>query len=81
MDIADLTVGSGVRVADLALPAGVTTDLPPDELVVVAQVSRAAIELEAEEAAAAEAEEGAEAGAEAGTAGGEGRRPRASEEG
>ncbi len=80
VDIADLTVGSGVRVSDLALPAGVTTDLPPDELVVVAQVSRAAIELEAQEAAAAEAEEGSEAGAEAGTAGGEGSSASASEE-
>jgi large subunit ribosomal protein L25 len=64
VDITDLVVGSGVRVADLALPAGVTTDVPPDELVVVAQVSRAALEMEAEEAAAAaEAEEGAEGGA------------------
>lgn len=65
MDIADLTVGSGVRVGDLDLPSGVTTDVPPDELVVVAQLSRAALELEAEEAAA-EAEEGAEAGPEGG---------------
>jgi hypothetical protein len=54
-----------VRVGDLALPGGVTTDVSPDELVVVAQLSRAALELEAEEAAA-EAEEG-----EAGTEGGE----------
>ncbi len=65
VDIADLTVGSGVRVGDLDLPSGVTTDVPPDELVVVAQLSRAALELEAEEAAA-EAEEGAEAGPEGG---------------
>jgi large subunit ribosomal protein L25 len=66
VDITELTVGSGVRVGDLTLPRGVTTDLPDDELIVVAQVSRAALEVEAEEAAAAaEAEEGAEAGAEA----------------
>jgi large subunit ribosomal protein L25 len=65
VDISDLTVGSGVRVGDLPLPTGVTTDIPADELIVVAQLSRAALELEAEEeAAAAEAEEGAQAGAE-----------------
>jgi large subunit ribosomal protein L25 len=77
VDIADLTVGTGVRVADLALPTGVTTDVSPDELVVLASISRAALEMEAEEAAAAaeaEAEEGAEGGAEgdAGEAGGAG---------
>ena len=47
MDISDLTVGAGVRVGELALPEGVTTDLPPEELVVLASVTRAAIEEEA----------------------------------
>lgn len=77
LDISDLTVGNGVRVADLALPNGVTTDLPADELVVVASLSRAAIEgeeeAEGEEGAEGEAAEAGGTGAEAsGTAAGEG---------
>ncbi len=66
VDISDLTVGTGVRVGDLPLPEGVTTDLPPDELVVLASVTRAAIE---EEREAAEGEEGAEGEGEGGAAG------------
>lgn len=58
--ISDLTVGDTVRVADLDLPSGVTTEVDPDDPVVVAQVSRATIEAEALEA---EAEEAAEAAA------------------
>src|SRR5262249_3287635 len=46
VDISGLTVGEAVRVSDLALPSGVTTDVSPDEPVVLATVSRAAIELE-----------------------------------
>lgn len=57
VDISELTVGQGVRVADLDLPEGVTTDTPPDELVVLASLSRAAIEDEV-----AAGEEGAEGG-------------------
>ncbi len=79
VDIAGLTVGGGVRVDELTLPRGVTTDVAPDELIVVAQLSRAALEIEEEEAAAAaEAEEAAEgapeAEGEAGEAGGAGGR-------
>ena len=63
VDISALTVGDGIRVGDLTLPSGVTTDVPPDDVVVLATVSRAAVELEEAEAAeAAEAE--AAAGAE-----------------
>jgi large subunit ribosomal protein L25 len=57
VDISELTVGQGVRVADLDLPEGVTTDTPQEELVVLASLSRAAIEDEV-----AAGEEGAEGG-------------------
>ena len=68
VDISDLTVGTAVRVGDLPLPEGVTTDVAPDELVVLASVTRAAIE---EEREVAEGEEGAEGEGEgAGDAGG-----------
>src|SRR3984957_18469924 len=56
VDISELTIGEGVRVSDLALPEGVTTDTNPDELVVLASATRAAVE----EEAASEGEEGAE---------------------
>jgi large subunit ribosomal protein L25 len=55
VDVSGMSVGDTVRVADLALPAGVTTEVDLDEPVVVAQLSRAALEVEeAEEAAALE---------------------------
>ena len=60
-DVSGLTIGDSVRVGDLSLPAGVTTDVEPEEPVAVAQVSQAAQEAEAldiEAAAALEAEEG-----------------------
>ncbi len=64
VDISTLAIGEAIRVADLALPEGATTDVPPDDIVVLASVSRAAIELEAAEAEAAEGEaEGEGAGA------------------
>ena len=55
IDISGLQLGDTVRVSDIALPSGVTTDVDPDEAVVTAQVSRATIEAEALEAEAAEA--------------------------
>ena len=78
--ISALTIGEGIRVGDLALPPKVTTDVSPDEIVVLGTITRAAIEEEVEEAAegeaAAEGEEGAppaEAASEgAGDAGGGG---------
>jgi large subunit ribosomal protein L25 len=66
VDISELAVGDTVRVGDLRLPAGVTTDVAADEPIVLATVSRAAIELE--EAEAAEAGEAAEAAGGAGEA-------------
>jgi large subunit ribosomal protein L25 len=63
VDISDMSVGEGIRVLDLKLPSGVTTDVPGEEIVVIAAVSRVAAEVEAVEAA--EAEAAAEAAAEA----------------
>jgi large subunit ribosomal protein L25 len=68
-DISGLTLGETVRVADLALPAGVESDLEPDEPVVTTSVTRAAME-EEEEAEAAEAEAAAAAEGEGGQGGG-----------
>src|ERR1700722_931591 len=62
VDISELTIGEGVRVSDLALAEGVTTDTSPDELVVLASATRAAVE----EEAASEGEEGAEGEAQGG---------------
>lgn len=64
IDLSQLTVGNSVRVGDLELPAGVTTDLPDDEMVVVASMSRVEGDL-----AVADAEG---TGQESGAAGGEG---------
>ncbi len=41
-DVSALEVGGAVRVRDLLLPEGVTTDVDPDEAVVIATVTRAA---------------------------------------
>jgi large subunit ribosomal protein L25 len=59
-DISGLTIGGQVRVSDLTLPAGVTTDVDPDTAVAIGQPPRV---VAAEEAA--EGEEGAEEGAAA----------------
>jgi large subunit ribosomal protein L25 len=76
VDISGLTIGEAIRVGDLTLPAGVTTEVDPEEPIVVAQASAMAEQVE-EDAAAAEAEatglEPGEAEAEAaGDAGQEG---------
>ena len=72
VDISGLEVGSTIRVQDLSLPAGVTTDVDPEAAVVVGQPPQAAAEIAAveEEAAeaAAEGEAQAPAAAEAGEA-------------
>jgi large subunit ribosomal protein L25 len=69
VDVSDLEVGGFVRVRDLVLPPGVTTDIDPDEPVVIAAASTVAAQVAAEEAA--EAAEGLQAvgGAEAAGAG------------
>jgi len=55
VDISDLKVGEGIRVGDLQLPSGVTTDTPEDEIVVIASISRVAAEVAEADAEAAEA--------------------------
>jgi large subunit ribosomal protein L25 len=42
VDVTDLTIGGALRVADLALPAGVTTDLDDEVAVVIGQPPRVA---------------------------------------
>jgi large subunit ribosomal protein L25 len=70
VDISALAVGDTLRVSELALPGGVTTDVDPEEPVVVAKFNVAAAEVEAAdteaaEEAAGEGEAEAEAAAEA----------------
>jgi large subunit ribosomal protein L25 len=54
-DISALEIGGAVRVSDLTLPDGVTTDVEPEEQIAIASVTRAA---EAEADLVAEGEEG-----------------------
>jgi large subunit ribosomal protein L25 len=57
VDISALTIGDSLRVADILLPVGVTTEVDPEEMVAVAMITRSTLEaIAAEEAAAAEAE-------------------------
>ena len=68
VDISALTVGDSIRVGDLSLPVGVSTDVDPEDAVAVGTITRSTLEaIAAEEAAAAaveaallEAEEGVE---------------------
>jgi large subunit ribosomal protein L25 len=68
VDVTDLVIGAALRVADLNLPAGVTTDLEEDVAIVIGQPPRVVALEEGEEGeeGAAEGEEGAaaEGGAE-----------------
>ena len=57
-DINELTIGGQVRVSDLVLPEGVTTDVDPETAVAIGQPPRVVVE-EEEEAVEGEAEEGA----------------------
>jgi large subunit ribosomal protein L25 len=59
IDISALEVGDSIRVSDLPLPDGVTTDVEPDAPVVVAHAARA-VEAEVEETEGAEAAAGGE---------------------
>jgi large subunit ribosomal protein L25 len=70
VDISSLTIGDTIRVADLPLPEGVTTDVDGEEAVVIAQGSAVAAQVAAdqeltpaapEEAAASPADEAPEA--------------------
>lgn len=59
VDVSAMEIGDSIRVGDLKLPSGVTTDVDPEEAVAIAQVTRATIEAEQlEEEAAAEGEGG-----------------------
>jgi large subunit ribosomal protein L25 len=64
VDITDLAIGEAIRVSDLKLPAGATTDVDPEETVVAGQSTRMGAETDAEEEAAA-ASGGEEPGADA----------------
>jgi large subunit ribosomal protein L25 len=83
VDVTNLRVGDAIRVGDLTLPAGVVTEVDPDEAIVVAQgqqVSELDLIPEADadalkelaDAQAATAEEGGGTAAEGGSGGGSG---------
>ncbi|MEM7142447.1 MAG: 50S ribosomal protein L25 [Actinomycetota bacterium] len=75
VDISELTLGDSIRVGDVALPAGVSTSIDPEDSVATSLITRSTREaMAAEEAADAESEEGeGESGddADAGDAGGD----------
>jgi len=82
VDISDLSIGDAIRVGDLKLPKGVTTDVDPEEAIVVAQgaqtseldlIPEADIEAlqELADAVEAEAAEGESGDGEAAADGGE----------
>jgi len=68
VDISELRLGDSIRVSDIVLPAGVTTDVDPEESIVVTSVTRAEVETvpEGEEGAEAPSEEAAAESAESG---------------
>jgi large subunit ribosomal protein L25 len=74
IDVSDLEIGHTITVADLVLPAGVTTEADPEETVVTAKLTSLALAEEEEPAEGEEGEEGAEGetaeGDEGSTAGG-----------
>jgi len=58
VDISDLEINASVRVADIALPEGVRTEVDPDEAVAVGTITRSTMEaIAADEAAEAAADE------------------------
>ena len=62
VDITDLVIGEAIRVNDLQLPEGVTTEVDGEDPIVIGQTTRLAVEEEAEEDV-----EDAEAASEAST--------------
>lgn len=84
VDISALAIGDTIRVGDVKLPSGVTTDLDPEDAVVIGQPPQvteadlvteadvAAAETAAEEAAAAEGEDGSPQASTEGSGGGDG---------
>jgi large subunit ribosomal protein L25 len=73
VDITELEIGMGLRVSDLVAPSGSTILANPEDSVVAVQQPQMAVELEEEEAEAAEGEELAEG--EEGAEGAEGETP------
>jgi large subunit ribosomal protein L25 len=65
VDVTDLTIGGSVRVADLVLPPGVTTEVDGEVAVVTGQPPRVATAAEGEEGALADGAIPAPAGEEA----------------
>jgi large subunit ribosomal protein L25 len=66
VDVSSLEIGDSIRVGDLRLPEGVTTDVDDDETIVAAHAAELEVVEEAEEE---EGEEGAEAAAGEGAEG------------
>ncbi len=62
IDISELTIGDAIRVSDLKLPAGATTDVDPEETVVAGQSTRGGAEADDEDGAAAAEPAGAQEG-------------------
>jgi large subunit ribosomal protein L25 len=71
LDISELTIGAQLRISDLALPAGVTTDLDPETAVAIGQPPRVVVLEEEVEGEGEVAEEGAAAADASGEAAGE----------
>jgi large subunit ribosomal protein L25 len=75
VDVSDLEIGQTITVAELDLPAGLITDVDPEETVATAKITSLALAEEeegeeGEEGEAAEGAEGAEAQAEGESSGG-----------
>jgi len=68
VDISELAIGGAVRVSDITLPDGATTEVDPEEQIAIASATRAA---EAEAAASEEGEGGEGAEGEADSDGGD----------
>lgn len=66
VDISDLELNDAIRVADVALPTGVRTEVDPEEAVAVGTVTRSTMEAMAEEEAGEAEGEAGEGGADAG---------------
>jgi large subunit ribosomal protein L25 len=67
VDVTELSIGDQIRVGDLVLPDGVTTDVDPDEAVVIASASSTEADVASEDAASdAGSGDGSSAGADAG---------------
>lgn len=58
VDISDLEINESVRVADIVLPAGVRTEVDPEEAVAVGTVTRSTLEAMAADEAAEAGEDG-----------------------